>query len=90
MNNYFEQGPIRPPSEATSLLIRVTRNCSVINQDHAIAIFSFINRLSFLSTAHHHTGVIFGAVHPALISSTLPASGAPPAIARASVVYAAT
>ena len=24
---YFEQGPIRPPSEATSLLIRVTRNC---------------------------------------------------------------
>lgn len=23
----FEQGPIRPPSEATSLLIRVTRNC---------------------------------------------------------------
>ncbi len=27
MNNYFEQGPIRPPSEATSLLIRVTRNC---------------------------------------------------------------
>ena len=27
MNNYYEQGPIRPPSEATSLLIRVTRNC---------------------------------------------------------------
>ena len=27
MNNYFEHGPIRPPSEATSLLIRVTRNC---------------------------------------------------------------
>jgi radical SAM superfamily enzyme YgiQ (UPF0313 family) len=27
MENYFEQGPIRPPSEATSLLIRVTRNC---------------------------------------------------------------
>lgn len=24
---YIEQGPIRPPSEATSLLIRVTRNC---------------------------------------------------------------
>jgi radical SAM superfamily enzyme YgiQ (UPF0313 family) len=24
---YFEQGPIRPPSEATSLLLRVTRNC---------------------------------------------------------------
>jgi radical SAM superfamily enzyme YgiQ (UPF0313 family) len=24
----FEQGPIRPPSEAKSLLIRVTRNCS--------------------------------------------------------------
>ncbi len=24
---YFEQGPIRPPSEAYSLLIRVTRNC---------------------------------------------------------------
>ena len=23
----FEQGPIRPPSEATSLLVRVTRNC---------------------------------------------------------------
>jgi radical SAM superfamily enzyme YgiQ (UPF0313 family) len=23
----FEQGPIRPPSEAASLLIRVTRNC---------------------------------------------------------------
>ena len=23
----FEQGPIRPPSEARSLLIRVTRNC---------------------------------------------------------------
>lgn len=23
----FEQGPIRPPSEATSLLLRVTRNC---------------------------------------------------------------
>ncbi|MEE4240737.1 MAG: radical SAM protein, partial [Desulfopila sp.] len=23
----FEQGPIRPPSEASSLLIRVTRNC---------------------------------------------------------------
>ncbi len=23
----FEQGPIRPPSEATSLLIRITRNC---------------------------------------------------------------
>ena len=27
MRNYFEQGPIRPPSEAISLLIRVTRNC---------------------------------------------------------------
>ncbi|HPK53140.1 MAG TPA: radical SAM protein [Smithellaceae bacterium] len=27
MYNYFEQGPIRPPSEAQSLLIRVTRNC---------------------------------------------------------------
>ena len=27
MNYYFEQGPIRPPSEATSLLVRVTRNC---------------------------------------------------------------
>lgn len=25
--NGFEQGPIRPPSEATSLLIRITRNC---------------------------------------------------------------
>jgi len=23
----FEQGPIRPPSEAHSLLLRVTRNC---------------------------------------------------------------
>ena len=23
----FEQGPIRPPSEARSLLIRLTRNC---------------------------------------------------------------
>ena len=27
MNNFFEVGPIRPPSEAQSLLIRVTRNC---------------------------------------------------------------
>ncbi|MBM4330938.1 MAG: radical SAM protein [Deltaproteobacteria bacterium] len=27
MNDYFEMGPIRPPSEAQSLLIRVTRNC---------------------------------------------------------------
>ena len=27
MNDYFEQGPIRPPSEASSLLIRVSRNC---------------------------------------------------------------
>ena len=27
MNLDFEQGPIRPPSEAQSLLIRVTRNC---------------------------------------------------------------
>jgi radical SAM superfamily enzyme YgiQ (UPF0313 family) len=27
MENCFEQGPIRPPSEAISLLIRVTRNC---------------------------------------------------------------
>jgi radical SAM superfamily enzyme YgiQ (UPF0313 family) len=27
MNYYFEQGPIRPPSEASSLLLRVTRNC---------------------------------------------------------------
>ncbi|HNZ64419.1 MAG TPA: radical SAM protein [Smithella sp.] len=27
MNHSFEQGPIRPPSEATSLLIRVSRNC---------------------------------------------------------------
>jgi len=27
MNICFEQGPIRPPSEAASLLIRVTRNC---------------------------------------------------------------
>lgn len=26
-NLYFEQGPIRPPSEAYSLLLRVTRNC---------------------------------------------------------------
>ena len=25
--NGFEQGPIRPPSEAESLLLRVTRNC---------------------------------------------------------------
>ncbi len=24
---HFEQGPIRPPSEAYSLLLRVTRNC---------------------------------------------------------------
>jgi histone acetyltransferase (RNA polymerase elongator complex component) len=27
MNDFFEMGPIRPPSEAQSLLIRVTRNC---------------------------------------------------------------
>ncbi|MDO8723835.1 MAG: radical SAM protein [Syntrophales bacterium] len=27
MNKSFEQGPIRPPSEAQSLLIRVSRNC---------------------------------------------------------------
>ncbi len=27
MDSHFEQGPIRPPSEAASLLIRVTRNC---------------------------------------------------------------
>ena len=27
MNSFFETGPIRPPSEAQSLLIRVTRNC---------------------------------------------------------------
>jgi biotin synthase-like enzyme len=27
MNFQFEQGPIRPPSEAHSLLLRVTRNC---------------------------------------------------------------
>lgn len=27
MDYNFEQGPIRPPSEASSLLIRVTRNC---------------------------------------------------------------
>lgn len=27
MDYYFEQGPIRPPSEATSLLLRVSRNC---------------------------------------------------------------
>ncbi|HPV50765.1 MAG TPA: radical SAM protein [Smithella sp.] len=27
MKCYFEQGPIRPPSEAASLLIRVSRNC---------------------------------------------------------------
>ena len=27
MNLSFEQGPIRPPSEARSLLIRATRNC---------------------------------------------------------------
>jgi len=27
MNGVFEMGPIRPPSEAQSLLIRVTRNC---------------------------------------------------------------
>ena len=27
MDHDFEQGPIRPPSEARSLLIRVTRNC---------------------------------------------------------------
>ena len=25
--SYYELGPIRPPSEAHSLLIRVTRNC---------------------------------------------------------------
>jgi radical SAM superfamily enzyme YgiQ (UPF0313 family) len=27
MNDVFEMGPIRPPSEAQSLLLRVTRNC---------------------------------------------------------------
>ncbi|MGZ3593268.1 MAG: radical SAM protein, partial [Syntrophales bacterium] len=27
MKHDIEQGPIRPPSEATSLLIRTTRNC---------------------------------------------------------------
>jgi hypothetical protein len=27
MNESFEQGPIRPPSEANSLLLRMTRNC---------------------------------------------------------------
>jgi len=28
LTEYYELGPIRPPSEANSLLIRVTRNCS--------------------------------------------------------------
>ncbi|MFC1935013.1 radical SAM protein [Chloroflexota bacterium] len=28
VSDYFELGPIRPPSEAYSLLLRVTRNCS--------------------------------------------------------------
>jgi radical SAM superfamily enzyme YgiQ (UPF0313 family) len=27
INYSFEQGPIRPPSESKSLLIRITRNC---------------------------------------------------------------
>lgn len=27
MSLTFEQGPIRPPSEANSLLLRLTRNC---------------------------------------------------------------
>ena len=31
MTNVFEIGPIRPPSEANSLLLRVTENCPGIN-----------------------------------------------------------
>jgi len=27
LSSSFEQGPIRPPSEARSLLVRLTRNC---------------------------------------------------------------
>jgi len=58
--NGFEQGPIRPPSEANSLLIRVTRNCpwnrcafcpvyketrfSVRPEDHVIADIDDVHR----------------------------------------------
>jgi radical SAM superfamily enzyme YgiQ (UPF0313 family) len=56
----FEQGPIRPPSEARSLLIRVTRNCpwnhcafcpvykgsrfSVRSEDHVVADIDAVHR----------------------------------------------
>ena len=59
--NGFEQGPIRPPSEANSLLIRITRNCPwnrctfcPVYKDHRFSIRPVEHVLKDIDAVHEH------------------------------------
>ncbi|MDR3631877.1 MAG: radical SAM protein [Desulfocapsaceae bacterium] len=61
----FEQGPTRPPSEAASLLIRITRNCPwnrcifcQIHRDNTFSLRPVDHVLMDIDTIHRHVGLI--------------------------------
>ena len=61
----FEQGPIRPPSEANSLLIRVTRNCPwnqctfcPVYKDQRFSVRSVEHVLQDIDAVHHQVELL--------------------------------
>jgi hypothetical protein len=61
----FEQGPIRPPSEAASLLIRVTRNCPwnrctfcPVYKGETFSVRPLDHVIKDIDTIHHHVEII--------------------------------
>ena len=61
----FEQGPIRPPSEAASLLIRITRNCPwnrctfcPVYKKRTFSLRPLEHILRDIDTIHRHVGLI--------------------------------
>jgi radical SAM superfamily enzyme YgiQ (UPF0313 family) len=72
----FEQGPIRPPSEADSLLIRVTRNCPwnrcrfcPVYKGQPFSLRPVADVLADIDAVHRYVAAI-----------TAPADGGPPAL----------
>lgn len=77
--NGFEQGPIRPPSEAASLLLRVNRNCPwnrctfcSIYKKQKFSLRPVADVIRDIDTIHRYVTELQGERNPAAIAVTVP------------------